>query len=102
MMMMIDPAEHASLQLAPLTPQSATPSSSELMSQQLSLQDMSRPLNVTDALGYLDAVKSQFQDKPDVYNQFLDIMKDFKSHRCVVPHVSRLRLYSRDIRVETL
>lgn len=38
-----------------------------------------RPLNVTDALSYLDAVKVQFQDKPDVYNHFLDIMKDFKS-----------------------
>ena len=37
-----------------------------------------RPLNVADALGYLDAVKVQFQDKPDVYNHFLDIMKDFK------------------------
>lgn len=40
--------------------------------------DMTRPLNVTDALSYLDAVKIQFQDRPDVYNQFLDIMKDFK------------------------
>ncbi len=39
----------------------------------------SRQLNVSDALGYLDAVKLQFQDKPDVYNHFLDIMKDFKS-----------------------
>lgn len=38
-----------------------------------------RPLNVTDALSYLDAVKVQFQDKPEVYNHFLDIMKDFKS-----------------------
>ena len=41
--------------------------------------DHPRPLNVTDALSYLDAVKVQFQDKPDVYNHFLDIMKDFKS-----------------------
>ena len=41
--------------------------------------DGNRPLNVTDALTYLDAVKLQFQDKPDVYNHFLDIMKDFKS-----------------------
>ena len=41
--------------------------------------DANRPLNVTDALGYLDAVKNQFQDKPDVYNHFLDIVKDFKS-----------------------
>jgi paired amphipathic helix protein Sin3a len=42
-----------------------------------------RPLNVTDALSYLDAVKLQFHDKPDVYNHFLDIMKDFKSQMCV-------------------
>ena len=41
--------------------------------------EVSRPLNVTDALSYLDAVKNQFNDNPDVYNQFLDIMKDFKS-----------------------
>ena len=38
-----------------------------------------RQLNVTDALSYLDAVKQRFHDQPDVYNRFLDIMKDFKS-----------------------
>ena len=38
----------------------------------------SRPLNVTDALSYLDSVKQQFQENPEVYNRFLDIMKDFK------------------------
>jgi len=38
-----------------------------------------RPLNVTDALSYLDAVKSRFHDRTDVYNKFLDIMKDFKT-----------------------
>jgi len=38
-----------------------------------------RQLNVTDALSYLDAVKVQFHERPDVYNVFLDIMKDFKS-----------------------
>jgi hypothetical protein len=46
--------------------------------------NVDRPLNVTDALGYLDAVKNQFQELPDVYNQFLDIMKDFKSQVCVL------------------
>lgn len=40
-----------------------------------------RPLNVTDALGYLDCVKQQFQNQTDVYNRFLDIMKDFKSQQ---------------------
>ena len=38
-----------------------------------------RPLNVKDALSYLELVKVKFSDQPDVYNQFLDIMKDFKS-----------------------
>ncbi len=35
--------------------------------------------NPQDALSYLDQVKVQFVDQPDVYNRFLDIMKDFKS-----------------------
>ena len=34
---------------------------------------------IQDALTYLDQVKVQFHDQPDVYNRFLDIMKDFKS-----------------------
>lgn len=41
--------------------------------------DFDRQLNVTDALSYLDIVKTQFANQPNVYNQFLDIMKDFKS-----------------------
>ncbi|RXW19123.1 hypothetical protein EST38_g6730 [Candolleomyces aberdarensis] len=53
----------------------------------MSVDQMNRPLNVTDALGYLDAVKNQFQEKPDVYNQFLDIMKDFKSQAIDTPGV---------------
>lgn len=42
-----------------------------------------RPLNVKDALTYLDQVKIQFYNQADVYNNFLDIMKDFKSQRYV-------------------
>ncbi|KAJ2674385.1 Transcriptional regulatory protein sin3, partial [Coemansia spiralis] len=53
-----------------------------------------RPLNVSDALSYLDMVKSQFNDRPEVYNQFLEIMKEFKSHAIdtpgVIERVSRL------------
>jgi hypothetical protein len=40
-----------------------------------------RPLNVADALSYLDAVKVQFHVQPDVYNHFLDIMKEFKNEQ---------------------
>ncbi|KAI8888550.1 hypothetical protein K501DRAFT_291658 [Backusella circina FSU 941] len=46
-----------------------------------------RPLNVSDALTYLDQVKVRFSDKPNVYNQFLDIMKDFKSQAIDTPGV---------------
>jgi paired amphipathic helix protein Sin3a len=60
----------------PLTPK---PPPNDSMAVVQRSPEIGRPLNVTDALSYLDAVKSQFQDKPDVYNHFLDIMKDFKS-----------------------
>ncbi|KAJ8327725.1 hypothetical protein QVD99_003749 [Batrachochytrium dendrobatidis] len=46
-----------------------------------------RPLNVRDALSYLDQVKIQFGDQPEVYNRFLDIMKDFKSQAIDTPGV---------------
>ncbi|GMF04914.1 unnamed protein product [Ambrosiozyma monospora] len=42
-----------------------------------------RPLNVRDALTYLDQVKLQFSSQTDVYTNFLDIMKDFKSQKYV-------------------
>ncbi|KAF8323928.1 hypothetical protein DL93DRAFT_2070048 [Clavulina sp. PMI_390] len=46
-----------------------------------------RPLNVKDALSYLELVKVKFENWPDVYNQFLDIMKDFKSQVIDTPGV---------------
>ncbi|KAF5313864.1 hypothetical protein D9619_013091 [Psilocybe cf. subviscida] len=48
---------------------------------------LDRPLKVTDALTYLDTVKVQFQDQPDVYNHFLDTMKEFKSEQIDTPGV---------------
>ncbi|KAH6900820.1 hypothetical protein BKA70DRAFT_1388716 [Coprinopsis sp. MPI-PUGE-AT-0042] len=50
-------------------------------------QSSERALNVTDALSYLDQVKLQFQDQPDVYNHFLDIMKEFKNEQIDTPGV---------------
>ncbi|MCP9261124.1 Paired amphipathic helix protein Sin3a [Dirofilaria immitis] len=53
-----------------------------------------RRLRVEDALCYLDQVKQQFADAPDVYVNFLDVMKDFKSQTIdtpgVIKRVSRL------------
>ena len=42
---------------------------------------------LNDALSYLDQVKVQFADHPDVYNRFLDIMKDLKSGAIDTPGV---------------
>ncbi|GAV48019.1 hypothetical protein ZYGR_0I03150 [Zygosaccharomyces rouxii] len=56
--------------------------------QQIPLHDQYyRPLNVKDALSYLEQVKFQFNSRPDVYNHFLDIMKDFKSQAIDTPGV---------------
>jgi paired amphipathic helix protein Sin3a len=42
----------------------------------------------------MNQVKQQFGDNPEIYNKFLDIMKDFKSHAIdtqkVIERVSRL------------
>lgn len=46
--------------------------------QQQQQQQFQR-LKVEDALSYLDQVKAQFGNQPQVYNDFLDIMKEFKS-----------------------
>ena len=35
-----------------------------------------------DALSYLERVKAKFGDRPAVYGQFLQIMKDFKAQTC--------------------
>lgn len=63
--------------------------------QQQQLQAMGQPQGqgqgqqpiLNDALSYLDQVKVQFHEHPDVYNRFLDIMKDFKSGAIDTPGV---------------
>jgi len=46
-------------------------------------QQQYQRLKVEDALSYLDKVKLQFSNQPEVYNKFLDIMKEFKSQTYV-------------------
>ena len=42
-----------------------------------------------DALLYLDQVKMEFGDRPHIYNEFLDIMKTFKTQQLDTPGVIR-------------
>lgn len=72
------PPQHQSAQLMP------GPSPSQA-SAQLAHQGQQPILN--DALSYLDQVKMRFSEQPDVYNRFLDIMKDFKSQAIDTPGV---------------
>ncbi|KAJ7613963.1 hypothetical protein FB45DRAFT_1008768 [Roridomyces roridus] len=58
--------------------------------------ESNHPLNVIDALSYLDAVKAQFWDRPEVYNHLLDMMKDFKNQVALSFHVSTHRQYRID------
>ena len=46
-----------------------------------------RELKVEDALLYLDQVKLEFGDRPRIYNEFLEIMKNFKSNVIDTPGV---------------
>ncbi|KAF2400438.1 hypothetical protein EJ06DRAFT_477465 [Trichodelitschia bisporula] len=54
--------------------------------QSTAMNQAQQPI-LNDALSYLDQVKFQFADHPDVYNRFLDIMKDFKSGAIDTPGV---------------
>ena len=69
--------------------QNMIPFSNDQGMQQMAVQGVTpgqQPI-LNDALSYLDQVKVQFAGNPDVYNQFLDIMKDFKSQAIDTPGV---------------
>ncbi|KAK4429910.1 Paired amphipathic helix protein Sin3-like 4 [Sesamum alatum] len=48
---------------------------------QMSTASSAQRLTTTDALSYLKTVKEIFQDKRDKYDDFLEVMKDFKAQR---------------------
>ncbi|XP_044744116.1 paired amphipathic helix protein Sin3a isoform X2 [Coccinella septempunctata] len=64
-----------------------SPPSAQEPAQQQSPGSNFHRLKVEDALSYLDLVKFKFNSKPQVYNDFLDIMKEFKSQSIDTPGV---------------
>lgn len=51
---------------------------------------LSRPakwLTITDAMEYLDAVKLEYRDQPDIYDDFLAIMGRFRTNQMLPPAV---------------
>lgn len=69
--------------VAPVAPVTTAPTEVANTSDDDTNNPNHKQLNVKDALYYLEQVKLQFQDRTDVYNNFLDIMKDFKSQKYV-------------------
>lgn len=69
--------------------QKVVPSTTIIQQQQLQQQQQTQfqRLKVEDALSYLDQVKFKFSNQPQVYNDFLDIMKEFKSQSIDTPGV---------------
>lgn len=63
------------------TSATTAPPAASSSSSSTSSSSQYRQLNVKDALTYLELVKVKFNDQPEIYNRFLDIMKDFKSQR---------------------
>lgn len=63
-----------------------SPAGASIQAGNLSGQNFPR-LKVEDALSYLDQVKYKFGNQPQVYNDFLDIMKEFKSQSIDTPGV---------------
>ncbi|XP_070503686.1 paired amphipathic helix protein Sin3a isoform X1 [Chironomus tepperi] len=69
-----------------ITPTLTSPTSTAANPAQNVGQNFPR-LKVEDALSYLDQVKYKFGNQPQVYNDFLDIMKEFKSQSIDTPGV---------------
>ncbi|XP_052172733.1 paired amphipathic helix protein Sin3-like 3 isoform X2 [Diospyros lotus] len=81
----------------PIVPSHAEPSGQPQMVAGGSTQT----LTTNDALAYLKAVKDIFQDKKEKYDEFLEIMKDFKAQRIetagVIARVKELFKGHRDL-----
>ncbi|KAG5673702.1 hypothetical protein PVAND_003725 [Polypedilum vanderplanki] len=78
------PVTSGSITPTPVTVTS--PTGNSIPAQNASSQNFPR-LKVEDALSYLDQVKYKFGNQPQVYNDFLDIMKEFKSQSIDTPGV---------------
>ncbi|XP_072020842.1 paired amphipathic helix protein Sin3a-like [Amphiura filiformis] len=86
------PGQHPSPQQAAVHQQQAVhqahaQTQAHMVQGQQQQQQQYQRLKVEDALSYLDQVKLQFGSQPQVYNDFLDIMKEFKSQSIDTPGV---------------
>ena len=66
---------------APSPALSAAPSSASINSAgSASTTTTTQSMQLNDAFAYLDKVRTEFADQPEVYNKFLQVMREFKAN----------------------
>lgn len=60
---------------------STTPVSSASNVSSSGSTSTTQSMQLNDAFAYLDRVRAEFADQPEIYNKFLQVMREFKSNR---------------------
>ena len=65
----------------PLPITSTTPTSTTSNVTSTGSTSTTQSMQLNDAFAYLDRVRAEFSDQPEIYNKFLQVMREFKSNR---------------------
>ena len=60
---------------------STTPTSTTSNVTSTASTSTTQSMQLNDAFAYLDRVRAEFADQPEIYNKFLQVMREFKSNR---------------------
>lgn len=60
---------------------STTPTSTTSNVTSTTSTTTTQSMQLNDAFAYLDRVRAEFADQPEIYNKFLQVMREFKSNR---------------------
>lgn len=60
---------------------STTPTSTSSNVTSTGSTSTTQSMQLNDAFAYLDRVRAEFADQPEIYNKFLQVMREFKSNR---------------------
>jgi hypothetical protein len=76
-----------------LESQISTPNNNDVLSTESTNSAKTAPI-LNDSLTYVDRVKAEFLDRPEIYSQFLDVMRAFKAEELdtleVIEHIQYL------------
>lgn len=67
--------------VAVAAPPITNPTTSSNPPSNTSTNSSTQSMQLNDAFAYLDRVRAEFADQPEIYNKFLQVMREFKSNR---------------------